>query len=259
MKRIGEESDVKSLMQQLMDRAKAEAATVPCALEVEKVGLCSDEYAATCELRERKHCPRQLVHVQQLKDERALAERRAALLERGIPERVIRRVFDQRPKETQAMVAVRAFMRAPDLSILILSGTNACGKTTAAAWACLPPADADWPSPAPGRFVRLVDLESDGRYGDLLKLARSSKLLVLDDMGAAHFGQSGFMVSMVDDVVDAVYQACNKIILTTDLAMAPDPKDPSRPCLAKLLSRRVLSRIKDAGTVETKLGGRHGG
>lgn len=84
-------------------------------------------------------------------------------------------------------------------------------------------------------------------------------MVVLDDLGAAHFGASGFLSSLIDDVVDAAYQACHKVILTTDLAMAPDPKNPNTPCLAHLLSKRVLSRIKDAGYVETNLGSRFQG
>ena len=104
--------------------------------------------------------------------------------------------------------------------------------------------------------MRLVDVESAGRFSELLLRIRRSPLVVLDDMGAAHFSQSGFLASLVDDIVDAVYQQCHKLILTTDLAIVPDPKEPGKPCLAHLVSKRVMSRIKDAGVIETKLGGR---
>lgn len=251
---------IDNIAKQMQRESEEAARTLPCRLDLAQVSACSDSFAAGCEFaqRRRQDCPRFKLAEQRAQIDKERAGKRQAAAERGIPERVLRQVFDQTPRQTPALDAVRAFMRDPGKSVLVLSGTNACGKTTAAAWACLPPPDADWPAPRPGRFLRLVDLESDGRYGDLIKLARTASLLVLDDVGAAHFGQSGFMVSMVDDVVDAVYQSCNKIILTTDLSMAPDPKDPERPCLAKLLSRRVLSRIKDAGIVEAKLGGRHG-
>lgn len=251
----GMEDTLKGILQTIERKQRATDAArevVPCHFDVSLAGECSDEYRAGCEWRQNDDlCARVMVQIR----DRKRADARLSARRRGIPERVLRSVFDVQPTETPAIRAVRAFMRS-DKSILVLSGSNACGKTTAAAWACLPPEGEGW---GPGQFLRLVDLESAGRFSDLLSDARSARLLVLDDVGAAHFGQSGFMVSMVDDVVDAVYQACNKVILTTDLAVAPDPKDPGRPCLAKLLSRRVLSRIKDAGMVETKLGGRHEG
>lgn len=228
---------------------------LPCQFALAQVTRCTQEVEPLCSFRDDAGCPKRLL-------ERNLWKRlelREQALRRGIPERVLRNVFDQVPNLTPAMQAVERFMKTAHHSVLVLSGPNACGKTTAAAWACIPPMDPAWAPSRPGHFVRLVDLESAGRFSELLSTLRKSPLVVLDDLGAAHFSASGFLSSLLDDVVDAAYQACHKIILTTDLAMAPDPKTPNKPCLAHLLSKRVISRIKDAGYVETNLGNRFKG
>lgn len=227
--------------------------SLPCQGKTMQVKACLPHHEAQCEYRTWRECPKQVLREQTY----ARQERRRQALERGIPERILHSVYDRPPRQTLALQTVRTFMNARDKSILVLSGPNACGKTSAAAWACLPPLEADWPDPLPGLFVRLVDLEAAGRFSELLLKVRKSPLVVLDDLGAAHFGVSGFTSSLVDDVVDAIYQACHKLILTTDLAIAPDPSDPSKSCLAHVVSKRVMSRIKDAGVIETRLGGRY--
>lgn len=249
-------------LKQLLERARqAEEeqtrlwSSLPCRREVSQVHACTYEYELMCTQRHSVFCPKRILTQQAA----TKAERRRQALATGVPERVLRKVYDQPPVLTLAMKAVRTFMSTPDKSILVLSGPNACGKTTAAAWACIPPWEAAWPTPRAGLFARLVDVESAGRYGELLLRIRRSPLVVMDDIGAAHFGQSGFLASLVDDIVDAVYQQCHKIILTTDVAVLPDSKEPGKPCLANLVSKRVMSRIRDAGMVETKLGGRYDG
>lgn len=237
------------------EQFQRQKSALPCKFALAQVTRCTQEFEPLCSFREDAGCPKRLLERNLWKK----LELREQALRRGIPERVLRNVFDQVPNPTPAMQVVERFMKTAHHSVLVLSGPNACGKTTAAAWACIPPIEASWVPNRPGRFVRLVDLESAGRFSELLSTLRKSPLVVLDDLGAAHFSASGFLSSLIDDVVDAAYQACHKVILTTDLAMAPDPKNPNKPCLAHLLSKRVMSRIKDAGHIETKLGSRFKG
>lgn len=240
-------------IKQAEERESRARLTLPCQFELAQVHRCSQEWEAQCEFQASQICPKQIL-VQQAQENQELRHRAR---EHGIPERALRRIFDRPPAQTPSLKVVRAFMKNPHKNILILSGTNACGKTTAAAWACLPPRDADWPKPTPGYFVRLVDLEAAGRFSELLLRLRNAPVVTVDDIGAAHFGNSGWLASLFEDVMDAAYQGCHKLILTTDLLFAPDLKEPEKPCLANLLSRRALSRIKDAGVVETQLGGRY--
>lgn len=167
---------------------------------------------------------------------------RAALRDRGITERALRAVFDQEPCESPALLAVSAFLRS-DSTILALAGANAAGKTTAASWACTGVCGQPL-----GLFVRLQDLLADGQFGPSVRACSEADLLVIDDIGSAHFAASGFTSSMLDGVVDAVYGRCGKLILTSDLGWAD---------LQRLLSRRVRSRLVDAGTVASDLGPRH--
>jgi hypothetical protein len=76
-------------------------------------------------------------------------------------------------------------------------------------------------------------------------------LVVLDDLGSTYFGASGFAVSAIERMVDAVYQGRGRCILCTDVAMRTGAESP----FFNLVGQRVASRLLQAGKLAASLGG----
>lgn len=243
-----------------------------CQMNMDRVALCLDEVAADCPLYNYPTCPRRLRREAQ--EKQATVRQRAR--ERGVPERVLVKTYDHPPAYTPSIGAVIRFM-ASGKSLLALSGVNDCGKTSAAGWACIPPPDAAWPPhegastcvhcgqvvqpgrcaarPAPrGRYLKLAELNRAGAYTALQEDLSRYRLVVVDDLAAVHFGVSGQLVSLLEEVVDNAYQARSKLILATDLALLE--RVDARPCMADLVGQRIMSRLLDDGMWETELGDR---
>lgn len=227
----------------------------PCRMSREHVQRCTDDYADTCVLHGvrsgRDHCPRAVVEDEMRLTERERIAKRAMLAAHGVPERVLRVAFDRQPANTPSVAAVRRFM-ASDKNIMLMVGTSACGKTVAAGWACTQPDGTDWPL---GRYARLVDLVQGAGTKTRITACRGAELLVLD--GIASIPQTPAVSALVDDIVDAVYSAHGRVILVSDVRVHHDPERPDVASLDRWIGRRTWSRIKDAGVVESQLGGRY--
>ena len=100
--------------------------------------------------------------------------------------------------------------------VLILSGGPGCGKSLAA---CYPIAMTG------GLFVSAPDLArldsdtaDDGeQIGDLLRRARTAKLLVLDDLGTEHEGATSWATGRIADLLCTRHERCLTTICTTNL------------------------------------------
>ena len=81
---------------------------------------------------------------------------------------------------------------------------------------------------------------------DLLQRARSTRLLVIDDAGTEHVGESGYSAARIADLLCERHAHRSKTILTTNL--------PRKP-LAARYGERVNDRLNQGG-VCVALGGK---
>ncbi len=241
-----EELSIQERMARIIDMARAEEEATACGLDPANISLCSREIEAACPMRGVKSCPRRQrekasIENKLLRDESA---------RRGVPERVLVKAFDIAPERTKSVLAVEQFLLS-DRALLVLSGTNQCGKTTAAGWAAcaLPQLGGET-----RRTIYFTAAEATvPENGDaLLRRLPSCQLAVLDDVGQAYFGASGFSLRQLEVIVDTVYRANKKLILCTDIELKrPDGSMP----FIELIGKRITSRIHQAGRFEADLGG----
>jgi len=234
-------------LEDMLRRLEAEALKaqdVVCGHSIENLAVCVRPIENECPLQGRPTCPRVQLRLQR----RQRNEARAIAARRGVPERALVKAWDQPPLETPAIKTVTAWMPT-GRSILVLSGTNQCGKTIASGWACCP--HEEWGGEK--RFTRYVTAaEATGPAFDSLFAALKShlELVVIDDLGQAYFGASGFTLSRLEVLVDAVYQRNKRLILCSDIKLM----DGDRMPLFDLLGKRITSRIAQSGRVEANLG-----
>ena len=123
----------------------------------------------------------------------------------------------------KAIKVVREFMTGPK-TLLVLTGGVGCGKTAAATWAMtwMGGPSVRWNRTIGARFVPAAALrtalgfERDQRK--LLDDLESTRLLVLDDLGAEHLTE--YVRSGIDALIDHRYGHELKTIATSNLALA---------------------------------------
>lgn len=220
--------------------AAAQEASAPCGLSREGLARCTKQVESECPLRKLDVCPRQRDAAKTAQ----IAAGRDRFLARGVPDRVLTVAYDRKPVETPAIIAVRQWLDTRH-TFLVLSGPNQCGKTTAAGWAMLS-------SKQPRmRFLTVSAKSNPSTLDALLAELPRLDLVVLDDLGSTYFGASGFAVSAIERMVDAVYQGRGRCILCTDVAMRTGAESP----FFNLVGQRVASRLLQAGKLAASLGG----
>jgi len=241
-----EDESMMSILERAIARAKKEEESVPCGLDVGQLAACTAEVERTCALRNAECCPRrQKRRALELRQE--LRKESAA---RGVPERVLLSAFDAQPRPTSAFLKVQDWL-ASERSLLVLSGTNQCGKTTAAGWAaCCHPSFGGLKRRT--RYLTAAEATIPDKGDELLRLLPTLDLLVLDDVGQAFFGASGFSLRQLEVLVDAVYLGNGRLIICTDIKLK-DAATNTMPFI-DVVGKRIASRILQAGRMEADLG-----
>jgi hypothetical protein len=234
-----------SQLERIIAEAQANEAAAPCGLDAGRLAVCTQHVESTCDLRSVDCCPRR--QHRKLRDLRQ--DLRGESARRGIPERVLVKAWDRAPAETPAFLKVGQFLLG-ERSILVLSGSNQCGKTTAAGWAaCAHPQLGGRERRT--RYMTAAEATNPALCDDILRDIGRMSLVVLDDVGQAFFGASGFSVHQLEVIVDAAYRANAKLIICTDIQLKrPDGSLP----FFDLVGRRVAARILQDGRCETDLG-----
>ena len=136
-----------------------------------------------------------------------LARRR--MLAAGVPELFIADVADATPIDCEPLKQVRAFLGGKD-AFRVLSGGRGVRKTGSACWAL-------------GQLDNGVFVHSRHLIG--LRIERkeewericTSKIIVLDDLGTEVGDQKGAHVASVSEMIDRVYGARNRLIITCNI------------------------------------------
>lgn len=159
---------------------------------------------------------------------------RATVARRGVPERHLRSVYDREPEECQALAAVRSWL-LERTQWLILSGAPGLCKSGSAAWALTQRTSG-------GYYLRAADLpqlavaEEEDRRATWRWVQRAD-LLVLDDLGTAHQGASGWSASALELLLTARYDSCERTLITTNLDAA---------AFADLVGPRIIDRMRES-------------
>ena len=125
-------------------------------------------------------------------------------------------------------------------TLLVLSGSRGCGKTTAAAWWLLQRrAPARYVSTRPPQFVDAAALTRWPRYDDgRMRELELAAALVVDDLGMEYDDKHGAFRSFVDGLVNARYAKELPTVITTNL--------PAADFKARY-GERIADRIREAG------------
>jgi DNA replication protein DnaC len=170
------------------------------------------------------------------------ASRRASCIEHGVPELHLRAVYDVDPKETDAVLKTREWLKTAK-TFLVLSGGLGTGKTAAAAWWAASRATdsyfvtADELRVAFG-FENFVSSEAER----MKKKLRESTCLVIDDLGTEHQDSKGHFVAELNALINHRYAAADVYtIITTNLDAAA----------FKSMYSRIADRCRECGTFVT--------
>lgn len=198
---------------------------------------------------------------EQLEREKVKAEReeqarwrraRASLLTRGIPVKDVEAIVGGTLRETAALRVAKGWWSST-ATVLVLSGTRGCGKTTAAAWCVAqePPDDPyrseewyrapekTWRVWEP-RFADVTVIQRASRYDEeqMLPLERAA-VLAIDDLGMEYADVKGSFAALFDGLFNSRYAAQLKTVITTNL--------PAAEFKARY-GERVADRIRECGT-----------
>lgn len=188
-----------------------------------------------------------------LREQREAAERSRmqqaivdTLRDAGAPANLIRILAAGTVRETQANAKVRAWYPLASWC-LVLGGSFGIGKSMAAAlWLWLmakESAEAKRSSPHRGtecwlsaaKFARL-DLSKGGAAA--IDAYARMPVLVLDDLGAEHLGQSGWFLSQLGDLLNERQANSRRTLITTNL---------SGDAFKIRYEERIAERIRDGG------------
>lgn len=166
-------------------------------------------------------------------------ELRRDLVERGCPVKDLERAVSGQLDDTKAVAAAQAALDV-GMTLLVLSGTRGCGKTTAAAWWLLQRRKpSEYVRVGPPRFVDASSLARWPRYDDakMRELERASAL-VIDDLGVEYDDKNGAFRSFVDGLVNSRYAACLPTCITTNVPAAD---------FRQRYGERIADRIREVG------------
>lgn len=153
------------------------------------------------------------------------------LLSRGCPRVHARKIAEESLEASPYIEAVEGFLTG-DKTILVLSGGVGCGKTQAACMAFNLASDV--------LFVRAGSLNRISMY-DAEEMARlhSASVLIIDDVGIEYADRKGFLLALLDDMIDPRYSEGRHTIITTNLLEYKNGEYPMK----KRLGDRLMSRI----------------
>jgi DNA replication protein DnaC len=178
---------------------------LPCRGEVARVGMCTEEFASTCERRTTPSCPRSIV----AEDARRQSEtERERLKLSGVPGD-IRRVLSTAFEPTEATQAVDAWL-ASGKRLLLLAGTFGTGKSVAAGYAI---------QRRPGRWMHASEIAKAAgfKHEDRMAELQSARLLVIDDLGAEFNDASGWGKAALTTLLLTRYEDGLATVMTTNL------------------------------------------
>lgn len=206
------------------------ASWLACEGEIDKLGLCSDEWATKCEARDLPSCPRRIVAHEKSLAERFIADRLAMS---GVPAALL--AIAMHPEPTPATHAVDCALEARQ-KLLILSGGVGVGKSVAAAYA-VRRAPGRWVHSS--RYVQAAFQKATDEYDRAL-------MLCVDDLGAE--ADNEFSRTLISNLICQRWDDGLMTIGTTNL-------DGSR--FKARYDARVQDRIRDSsGWVAIKGGTR---
>lgn len=158
------------------------------------------------------------------------------------PPKQTRLLLAKAMKPCRAVDLVRAFMTAPpgEWGFLVLSGPKDCGKTQAAVWALSQVSN--------GRFIRSDELSRIDSYArEEHAMLHDPALLVIDDLGTEFMDKKGFLLRLIDSLIDGRYSFEKRTIITTNLR-ADDHK--GKVGFKTRYGARIQDRMKECGVFE---------
>lgn len=214
-------------MTQEADERRGEPATL--AELVEFMPEAAERLLRIVEQREADPAYQEAQQKQREADEaRAEADKRRRaverLLAREVPVKDVDAILGGALTETRALEAARAFL-ASDRRILVLSGGNGCGKTTAASWlVAQDPVErygawgGAWPPHLHPRFLDVARLVRLPKFSDeAMEPVERCSLLAIDDLGMEYADEKGAFLSFLDGLLNARYASQLRTVLTTNL------------------------------------------
>jgi len=187
-------------------------------------------------------------------EKRESAERKLRLVQRGIPAKDVDALLAGGLRDTSALGISRGWWES-ESSVLVLSGTRGCGKTTAAAWVV-----AQDPKPSPLHELYMEGVlrgrpdmgkRKNPMFLDVTKLQRASRYdeermaeieyastLAIDDLGLEYADAKGSFTALFDGLFNTRYAEQLKTVITTNLT-ATDFK--------ARYGERVADRIRECG------------
>lgn len=216
-------------MQAIGRRYVEEFGKLPCNGLVERVGECSEVFAATCNRAGSPSCPREIIAFDQREERRHLAER---LENAGVPRDAILTLTGGRFRITEATAEVDAFLDS-DLRTLVLSGDNQVGKSVAGGYAIKRKGGLFVP---PSVLDEATDFTGEARA--LKKRMHAASLLVIDDVGMAA------PTARLEAVVLALLVERDNDALRTIVTTNLNADDFS----ARLGDRRIMARLQSRGS-----------
>ncbi len=137
------------------------------------------------------------------------------------------------PTQTNALGAVRRFMAGDPKgeTTLVLGGPQGTGKTVAAVWAL--------GEIAGGRFIKAVDLARVDAYNrEENEALMMPPLLVIDDLGTEYADRKGFLLSLIDALIDGRHANYRRTIMTTNMPAS---------VFKERYGERIADRIRESG------------
>jgi DNA replication protein DnaC len=211
---------------------------MPCKGLLENLQTCTDLIAGTCERRKHIMCPRNVsVRVAEEEAEEHRRRRKQSKTA-GIPEHILRVLYDHASQDTQARrLLAEAFSKTPEPSIVVLSGGVGCGKSCAAAEMAILRS---------GRFVTASELSSGSAYESQARELEQTKFLVIDDLGCEYIDAKGYFLSRLDSLINARYANCLPTVITTNLPATAAADNPTGKSFRQY-GERILDRIRECG------------